>query len=360
MKIDLPTPRIVVDAAQTECNIKDMSEYTGQHGIHLRPHTKTHKSIMLARMQLEAGAVGLAVAKVGEARQMSQAGDDILMAYPPADSARCQELAQLATENTLRVGVDSLRTAATLSQAASSAQSTIGVLVDIDVGMHRTGVQTPEDSLELAQHVDRLAALRLDGIMFYPGHLADPTAAEAKLREIDETVTEAIDQWKRHGLAAKIVSGGSTPTARLSHVMSCVTEIRPGTYVYHDMNCVHGGYATLDQCAAQVMCTVISAAVPGQVVIDAGTKTLTSDVCGPAPQSGHGYVMEYPEARITRLTEEHGQVDISKCEAAPQVGDRVRVIPNHICPCINLQDTVWWLEGGEERPISVDARGKVF
>ena len=140
-----------------------------------------------------------------------------------------------------------------------------------------------------------------------------------------------------------------------------MTEFRPGTYVYNDMNGVRGGSATFDDCAARVVATVISTAVPGQVVIDAGTKTLTSDRCGPAPDTGHGHVVEYPAAKIAKLSEEHGQVDVSACGRPPKVGDRVNVIPNHICPCVNLQDHVWWQEPGEKpRKIPVDARGKVY
>jgi D-serine deaminase-like pyridoxal phosphate-dependent protein len=127
------------------------------------------------------------------------------------------------------------------------------------------------------------------------------------------------------------------------------------------MNCVRGGSATLDDCAARVLATVVSTAVPGQVVIDAGSKTLTSDRCGPAPDSGFGYVVEYPRAKITKLSEEHGQVDVTACDRTPRVGDRVSVIPNHICPCINLQDQVWWRHDGEPpSAVRVDARGKVF
>jgi D-serine deaminase-like pyridoxal phosphate-dependent protein len=269
-------------------------------------------------------------------------------------------LARLATTATIRVGIDSPLAAENLARAAASGQTTIGVLVDIDVGLRRTGVQSPEDSLQLAQQIDKLAHLRLDGIMFYPGHLKDLTVAEPKMREIDSMISEAIRQWRQCGLQAGIVSGGSTPTARISHCMSSVTEIRPGTYIFYDLNCVRGGYATLDDCAARIVCTVVSDAVPGQLVIDAGSKTLTSDRCGPDPDSGHGYVVEYPEARIVCLTEEHGQVDVTACDRVPKVGDQVTVIPNHICPCINLQDQVWWSEDGTESAIRVDARGQVF
>jgi len=139
-----------------------------------------------------------------------------------------------------------------------------------------------------------------------------------------------------------------------------MTEFRPGTYIFNDMNSVYCGCATLDDCAARILTTVVSTAVPGQIVLDAGSKTLTSDRNGPAPDSGHGYIVEYPRAKITKLSEEHAQVDVTGCDRAPKVGDRVHVIPNHICPCVNLQDTVYWQEGSAIEPLPVDARGKVF
>jgi D-serine deaminase-like pyridoxal phosphate-dependent protein len=169
-----------------------------------------------------------------------------------------------------------------------------------------------------------------------------------------------LSHWRRSGLEARIVSGASTPTAYQSHLVGHLTEIRPGTYVYNDMNCVRGQCAALDDCAARILATVVSTAVPGQVVLDAGSKTLTSDRCGPAPDSGHGHVLEYPQAKITKLSEEHAQVDVTACDRAPKVGERVTVIPNHICPCVNLQDQVWWKEeGSPPRAIMVEARGKV-
>jgi D-serine deaminase-like pyridoxal phosphate-dependent protein len=358
----LPTPSIVIDAGVARRNLERLAEYAKRHGLGLRPHTKTHKSVLVGRMQMEYGAVGLTVAKVGEAKVMTDAADDILMAYPAVDPLRCGDLAQLARGHTIRVGIDSRTAADALADSARSAGSTIGILVDLDVGLHRTGVQTPNDALALAQHVSQQQGLRLDGIMFYPGHLKDDS--EDAIREItliDERLGETLDLWEKGGLAAPIVSGGSTPTAYVSHWLTRMTEARPGTYVYHDMNGVHGGYATLADCAARIHCTVVSTAVPGQFVIDAGSKTLTQDKCGPAPESGFGHVVEYPNAKIVKLTEEHGQVDCRACERHPRVGDRVTVIPNHICPCVNLQDVVWWKEEGEAaRPVDVDARGRVF
>jgi D-serine deaminase-like pyridoxal phosphate-dependent protein len=358
---DLPTPAILIDADAVRRNIERMAKYAREHNLRLRPHTKTHKSALLGKMQVEAGAAGLTVAKAGEAEVMATATDDLLVAYPAADPRRCATLAMLARGRTVRVAVDSPAAADTLSGAAGAAGSTIGVLIDLDVGLHRTGVQTPGEALALARHVSRRPGLRLDGIVFYPGHVGGPPAAqEDKLRTVDAKLAQTIDLWADNGFQAQIVSGGSTPTAFQSHLVTRMTEMRPGTYVYHDMNGLRGGYASLDDCAARVVATVVSTAVPGQFVVDAGSKTLTTDRCGPAPDSGHGLVVEYPRAKIAKLTEEHGQVDATACERLPKVGERVTIVPNHICPCINLQDQVWWREDGEPpRAIPVDARGKV-
>ena len=359
---NLPTPCILIDAGIARKNMASMAAYAKGHRLSLRPHTKTHKSTLLAVMQMELGAIGLTVAKVGEAQVMAAAADDLLIAYPIVDPARCAELAQLARGRSIRVGIDSHVAADAIGAAAQSADVTIGILVDLDVGHHRTGVQTPADALELAQHIARQPNLRLDGLMFFPGHLSSSLLGqEDALRTIDARLSEVIQLWKQNGLEARIISGGSTPAALRSHVMKNLTEIRPGTYVFNDMNSVHAGCATLDECAATIIATVVSNAVPGQIVLDAGSKTLTSDRCGPAPESGHGHIVEYPQAKITKLSEEHAQVDVTACESVPKVGQRIAIIPNHICPCVNLQDSIWWAERGEPpRKIAIEARGKVY
>jgi D-serine deaminase-like pyridoxal phosphate-dependent protein len=359
----LPTPAIVIDAAVVRRNIERMAAYARSHQLSLRPHTKTHKSKVIARMQLDAGAIGLTVAKPGEAAVMAEVGDDTLMAYPAVNPEACRGLAELARTKTVRVALDSAFAADALALAARSAGSTIGLLVDLDVGHHRTGVQNEREALQLAQHISRDRNLRLDGLLFFPGQFSatHPHEQSVGLAAIDAKLADVIELWSKSGLEAKIISGGSTPTATQSHLVTRLTEIRPGTYVFNDMNCVHGGCATLDDCAARIVTTVVSTAVPGQVVLDAGSKTLTSDRCGPAPDSGHGYVVEYPRANITKLSEEHAQVDVTACDGIPKVGDPVTVIPNHICPCINLQDRIWWQEAGQSpRPVSIDARGRVY
>lgn len=363
MSSEIPTPFILIDGPTVRRNLGQMASYAKARKIGLRPHTKTHKSRRLAKMQMDHGAIGLTVAKVGEALVMADQSDDLLMAYPALHPARCLELARLALGRAVRVAVDSIPAVDALSAAARSAGSTIGAMVDLDVGHHRTGVQDAVQALALAQYISAARGLRLDGLHFYPGQLSHGLRAEleAGLRQISNTIQQVLDLWKKNGLEAKIVSGGSTPAGRLSHAIPQLTEIRPGTYIFNDNNTLHQNCATIDDVAAKIICTVVSTAVPGHFIIDAGSKTLTSDRCGPAPESGHGLIIEYPQAKIAKLSEEHGHVDATACDRRPRVGEQVTVIPNHICPCINLQDVIWWHEpGSAPEPLTVDARGKVY
>jgi D-serine deaminase-like pyridoxal phosphate-dependent protein len=317
----------------------------------------------MARLQLDAGAVGLTVAKAGEAVTMGEVCNDLFVAYPALDPWRREKLAHLARTHTVRVGFDSTEAADLLGAAAREAGVTLGALVDLDVGVHRTGVQSPADALALAQHVTRTPGLRLDGIMCYPGQIKQPVAEQpALLSPVAALLQETLDLWRRSGLEAKTVSGGSSPTAFQSHMVPQLTEIRPGTYIYNDMSQVACGYSTFDDCAARLSCTVVSTAVPGKFVIDAGSKALTQDRRADNPDTaGFGHVVEYPQAKIAKLTEEHGEVDASQCPGRPKVGDRVHVIPNHICPCVNLQTMVWVRdEGGNLEPMQIDARGQVW
>lgn len=357
----VPTPALVIDGAVVARNARRMAEFVRAHGLKLRPHSKTHKSLRVAGIQLDQGAIGMTVAKLGEAEVMAQVTGDLLLAYPALDPWRTEHLAELALRVTLRIGVDSALAVDALATAARKAGSTIHILVDLDVGMHRTGVQSPAAALELGQHVERSAGVQLAGIMCYPGHVHQAAGDQSEpLAKVAALLQETIDLWTRHGLAATIVSGGSTPSGYQSHLVPQYTEIRPGTYIYNDTNTVRGGYCQIEDCAARFVCTVVSNAVPNQVVLDAGTKTLTSDLCGWARESGHGMIVEYPAAKITKLSEEHGQVDVSQCDRRPALGERVTVIPNHICPCVNLQDAAWWTENGSppER-LPIEGRGKI-
>jgi D-serine deaminase-like pyridoxal phosphate-dependent protein len=356
---ELPTPALVFDGARVQANIDRLATYARSHGLGVRPHTKTHKSLKIAALQLAAGATGLTVAKVGEAEVMAALDADLLIAYPVFDPGRKARVAELARTRTVRVAVDSALAIQELAAAAAAAGTTVGLLVDLDVGMGRTGVPTPDAALELAQLIERTSHVRLDGIMCYPGHVWAPAAEQVEpLARVSAKLRETIGLWRSKGLEAGIVSGGSTPTAYQSHLIPELTEIRPGTYVFNDMNEVYGGFSTQEQCAAKIVVTVISNAVAGQVVVDAGSKTFTSDICVPRRESGHGLILGHPAARLVKLSEEHGQVDVTADPRPPHIGERLEIVPNHICPCVNLQAHAWWLhdDGSLER-LTVDARG---
>ena len=358
---DIATPALVIDSKIVRRNVERLAAYASKHRLGIRPHTKTHKNREMAALQLTAGAIGLTMAKVGETEALADLSDDLLIAYPTVDAARVQRIAKLARKHTLRVAVDTEFAADAIATAARSEQTTVGLLVEIDVGMGRVGVTGPADALRLAQYIAGLQGVRLDGLTCYPGHVwAAADDQSRSLGKVAAKLQETLDLWERSGLKAGIVSGGSTPTAYQSHLVPQYTEIRPGTYIFNDVNEWKGGYCAMEDCAARIIATVVSDAVPNQIVIDGGTKTFTSDLCHPAKDSGHGYVVEYPQAKITRLSEEHGQVDVSTLERRPKVGERVTVIPNHICPCVNLQDRIWYLEAdGDVRPLCVDGRGKL-
>lgn len=357
----LPTPALVVDLPTVERNVARLATYARQHKIGVRPHTKTHKSLRMAKLQIDHGAIGLTAAKAGEAIEMAKVSQDLLVAYPAIDPHRGKALAELEKIASVAVALDGLAGAQSLSDAIQSTGATIRVLVDLDIGFHRTGVQSPAASLELAQQISKLPGLKIAGIFFYPGHVWSPADQQSEeLARIDAQLAEAIDLWKQSGLDTSIVSGGSTPTAYQSHLVTNQTEIRPGTYPYNDMNTARAGFCSLDDCAARIVVTVVSDAVPGKIIVDGGTKTFTSDKNATKPDSGHGHIVEYPDAALVRLSEEHGEVDVSKSARKPKVGERVSIIPNHICPCVNLRDEVWVRYAtGELEPMRIDTRGKL-
>lgn len=357
---DQPTPSVIVSIELAEANIKRMQDYCNEHGLRLRPHTKTHKSLWAAQLQMKAGAVGLTVAKVGEAEVMSHVCRDIFIAYPAIGAHRLSRLMELAKRIAVSVGIDSQEAASQLQKAAEDAGVQVGVLVDIDVGFHRTGVQDRAKSVELCTFVAAQPNLAFRGLMCFPGHIL-PHAQSETWSAYEAALKSIVEELTQRGLSVEIVSGGSTPTAMESHKNPALNEIRPGTYVYNDLNEVRLGVCDLDHVAARVLATVVSKPEPNKVVIDAGSKTLSSDRNAALPDSGFGYLPDFPEAKVVRLSEEHGEIVFSDADVAsdrvPEVGDRLWLIPNHICVCINLQNQFFLHDGQSLSVLPVDARG---
>ena len=358
---DLETPAVVVDLDVLAANLNRLSQYSQQHGLKLRPHTKTHKIPEIARMQIASGCSGITVAKSTEAQVMAAGGlDDILIAYPVFGAPKAQRLAALARSHKISVSVDSFEAAEGLSQAAVAVSSTIHILVEVDVGARRSGV-TPEAAPALIARIARLAGLHFAGITIYPGHVwTAPGEQATELSQVAEKVAAVLDALARLSIPCEIVSGGSTPSAHNSHTIPGLTEIRPGTYVFNDRNTLGLQACELKDCALRVIATVVSKAVTSRAIVDAGSKTMSGDRWLSGERAGFGYIIEHPEIPIEAMSEEHGHLDLTNASVVPKVGERLSIIPNHVCTCVNMHDRIWYhREGTVEGSWAVAGRGKV-
>jgi D-serine deaminase-like pyridoxal phosphate-dependent protein len=359
---EIDTPALVVDLDIMERNLGRVAQYTREHGLRLRPHTKTHKSPRIGRRQLDAGAAGLTVAKVGEAEVMLRAEPaDLLVAFPVIGRTKLERLMEVARKTRVTVALDSTFAARQLSDAARAAQVEVGVLAETDVGLGRVGVSPGEALVALAQCIEKLPHLRLEGITFYPGQIKDlDEQGRAALAHVGDLLHEILADFRRAGIEVKIVSGGSTPTLFHSHELAGLTEIRPGTYVYNDINTVNSGGCALEDCAASVLATVVSTAKAGQMIVDGGSKTFSSDRPVNASEVTFGRVVEAPGARFHKMNEEHGYVDITRAEREFGIGDRVHIIPNHICVAVNLHERMYGVRGDRVEEVwSIEGRGKL-
>jgi D-serine deaminase-like pyridoxal phosphate-dependent protein len=331
MLIDaLDTPVPVIDLDRVEHNLARMQAYCDRHALRLRPHIKTHKIPAFAHRQLALGACGITCQKLGEAEVMADAGlDDMLISYPLIGRAKALRLAALARRARMRVAADSLMAIETVEEAARAAGRPIGILVEFDSGNRRTGVVTVDQALELARRIAKSEGLRFDGLMTYPSTAATSTF-----------IAEAMRQFADAGIEIPIISGGGTPNAWQAHEVAGLTEVRVGTYIYQDRATVAAGAASLDECALHLHATIVSRPTGDRAVMDAGTKSLSSDPVAPSAGPGFGLILDYPGAVIDRLNEEHGMIDLSRCERKPQLGERVRIVPNHVCAVSNLHDDV--------------------
>jgi D-serine deaminase-like pyridoxal phosphate-dependent protein len=365
----LETPAAVVDLDRLAMNLDRMAAYAAVHGLRLRPHVKTHKSARIGAEQMRLGAVGLTCATVREAEVMSELTDDLLLAFPIIGTTRLRRLMNLPQSVRLTVMLDSARTAVQLAAAADEVGREIHVLVEQDVGMRRTGVQGAAAAVQLAEFVADRAPLRYDGLGFYPGHIRTAIGdQQPQLAALTRTLAETIDALTAKDLAPRVVSGGSTPAAWRMHEVPGITEVRPGTYVYNDRATAVLGACEWDECALSVVATVVSTSVSGQAVIDAGTKALGREPidAGRAPDAdasmtaGYGALHDRPEVTVMRMSEEHGVLDLSRTDWQPKVGDLVRVVPNHVCIVVHLNDVLYGVRGDDvvETKWPVAARGR--
>ena len=336
--LGLETPSVYVDLDVLARNVRSMQERCRAWGVGLRPHTKTHKIPEIARMQLDAGAVGITVAKIGEAEVLP--GEDVLIAYPiMADKLpRLQALQKAGRRVT--VVVDSVEAARGLPG--------IPLMVEVDVGAARCGVATPEQVVEIAR-----AASELRGLFYWPSWIDE--AGFQKARGIIDGHVAAL---VAAGFQVPVVSGGSTPGAGKTPLIPATTEIRPGTYVFNDASCVANKLASVEECALRVLVTVVSTAIPGQCVIDGGTKTFSGDAT--VNVGTHGIFPDRPGWTLQKMNEEHGYVKLGEGAARPRIGEKVWVIPSHVCATVNMHDELAIGRNGRvEGAFRVAARGKV-
>jgi D-serine deaminase-like pyridoxal phosphate-dependent protein len=357
---ELETPAPLVDLDRLAQNLDRMAAYAALHGLALRPHVKTHKSPRIAAEQMRLGAVGLTCATPREAEVMSDVARDVLVAYPIVGAPKLARLAALPQSVRLTIAVDSETAIDQLSDAMREGGREADVYVELDLGMHRVGVPNVDLATALARRVREQPRLRYAGITFYPGHIrCHVDEQDADLTKLAADVQAAIQALDRAGLHPRVVSGGSTPAAWRMHEITGVSEVRPGTYVYNDRTTAALGACSWDDCAFTVLATVVSTAVPGQAVVDAGSKALGREPMRGVTGEGFGSLLDRPEVTVQRMSEEHGILDLKDSDWQPEVGEQVRIVPNHVCVVVHLNDTMFGVRGDlVETSWPVAARGR--
>ena len=352
---DLDTPALIVDLDIMERNLQRMADYAAAHSLRLRPHTKTHKIPALGAQQIALGAVGLTVAKSTEAEVMVNSGtSDLLIAYPVIGAQKLERIKTVAKKTKITISVDSVEVAQQLSDAGLE----VGVMAETDVGLGRVGVEPGVALVALAKAISRMPGLTIAGVAFYPGHIKSTDAAGlAAIAELGARLLSIRADLTQAGIDAPIFSGGSTPTMWHSHEVAVMNEIRPGTYIFNDRNTVLTGACKLEDCAASILCTVVSTSVKDQFIIDGGSKTFSSDG---SKEPGHGWVVEHRDSVFVKMNEEHGYVSLPGANSKLKLGERVRVIPNHICVAVNLHEKIYGVRGEEVEEVwPVEGRGKL-
>ena len=353
----LETPALVVDRARVDANMTRLQSEMDRRRIALRPHAKTHKSVRIGRLQVAAGAQGLTVGTLGEAEVFAAGGiTDLFLAYPLwTDDDKAERLRRLLVQAPgLRVGVESVEGVRRLADAVRDRRTPLRVLVEIDPGNHRTGVPTPADAVRVAAAA-RDAGLEVIGVFSHGGHGYRPGASAAAGLDEVTTLEAAADALDAAGISCPVLSAGATPTM-LTAAAGRVNEMRAGTYVLGDRQQWVLGSIPPEGCAAVVASTVVSVHAD-RVILDAGAKTLTKDKADWL--EGHGAILGYPGLVIERVNDYHGIVRVPPGVARPVVGEVVAVVPNHICPVVDLFASFYAVApDGTSEIWPVDARGR--
>lgn len=359
----LSTPYVYVDVNKLDKNIETMESRLSNVGIDHWPHIKTHKSIEIACKQLKAGAKGITCAKLSEAEVFVNAGfENIFIAYPIVGEDKLNRLQELAKKINIRTIADSLVVAEGLSKVGEAVGNKIEILIEIDGGTHRGGVQPGEATLELAQQVSKLPGIEFKGIFTYVGQiygLATEEEVKQETRREAQLLLENKELLNTNGIGVEIMSGGSTLSSYHAEELKGITESRAGNYVFGDMNAVAHDIYTPEECALRVRVSIVSITLPGHATIDAGTKALTSDLS--AAGNTFGYIIGKPDVEIVKLNEEHGYLKYDPEKHHFQIGDQIEIVPNHCCVIPNLNESVHAFKNGEYKgKINIDAKGKNY
>ena len=362
-KWQLDTPALVVDLDIMQRNIALMQQKADRAGVRLRPHTKTHRTPALAQMQMQAGAYGITVAKVGEAEVMAAHGlQDILIANQIFGATKIERLRQVAHMARIAVGADNVEQVQALSDTFAAEARPLAVRIEVEVGEQRSGLVPGPDLVKLARLIAASPGLEFEGVFSHEGHTygaASQAECAQLFAESQRATLAAAEMIRQAGVPCPEVSIGATPSLLLGEIIPGITEIRPGTYIL--MDAAQGSaIGDFSRCAATILATVVSKPTPHRVVLDAGVKALTSFTRdkGICLTPGYGLVRRFGE-RISKLYDEHGLLNSERAYQELQIGDKVEIIPNHICPACNLYDRMFLVQGDDviaELPIS--CRGK--
>ena len=358
---ELETPALLIDLDALEANLAEMAAVAARAGVGLRPHTKTHKSPEIARMQVAAGAAGITCAKLGEAEVMADAGlDDLLIAYPLVGERKLRRLRDLMDRARVRVSLDSVEVAEGLGRVGRELGRDVEVLVEVDTGLHRLGRPPGQPTVELVGRVATVPGVEVVGLLTHAGHAYRAHAPE-ELRRVAERevldLVETAELCRRDGISLGEISVGSTPTARIGAFVDGVTEIRPGTYALNDATMMRLGVATEAMAAARVLVTVVARPTDERFVVDAGSKCFTTDNMG--SMADWLVVAGRPDLHMDFLSEEHGVGHRAGSDGV-RIGERLQVIPSHACACVNMFDVAYGVRDGRlERELAIAGRGRV-
>lgn len=356
----LSTPAVVVELDIVERNIRNMITNTAKYGIAHRPHIKVHKCIELANLQLSLGAKGITCAKLGEAEVMAAGGiDDILIAFPIIGEDKLARYGSLSKKCTLRSIVNSIHGAKGLSILGESLDKKLEVLIELDGGVNRGGIPPFQPAMDFADAIRNLPGIHIVGLLYYPGLIYGETTdegVERLARKEHDDLIGTKELLEKHGIQINILSGGNTPSAMVPQFLEGITEVRPGNYIFNDCQRLYPGLLKPEDCAMRIISTVVCRPDANSAIIDAGTKTLTSDSFPNMP-ARFGYILDHTNVSLYKLNEEHGFLK-SEYSMPFEIGDKLAIIPNHACVTSNLCNEIYGFRDGTFlRMLKIDARG---